>query len=110
MVCRQQQGVPRWTEIQYNANQGHKKIGYLVTTGSKNNTLLGMDAEILDDNNLKIGNKSYIQEDINSLMREFPQKYRLQKIKIYTNLIRTPLNYQRIRREIFTPFLQRFYV
>ena len=86
-----------------------KQIGYLVITRGKKYTFLGMYIEILDNKNIAIVMKSYIQEAIGFFDEGVSTKLSSPGNKIYTRLIQTPLHYQRIRQNICIPLLKIFY-
>ena len=72
----------------------------MITRGGEH-TLLGMDIDIIDDNNITIGMKRYIQEAIYFLMRTCSQNHSLQKIKICTKLIHPPPTLRNNQEEYF---------
>ena len=64
--------------------------------------------EIIDNKNIAIGTKSYIQEAIN-FHEDVSTKVSSRENKMCTKLIKTLLHYQISRHDIFIPYLQRFY-
>ena len=61
-----------------------KQFGYLVITRGKKCTFLCMDIEILDNNKLAIGMKSYIQEAVDFFNEEMSTKVSSPENKIYS--------------------------